>query len=340
MVCAICSIRACGRGAEMLLDVANLSVDLPTSGGVRRIVRDASFTLDHGQTLGIVGESGSGKTMTALALMGLLPDGATTSGAILFEGRDLLAMSEPALRELRGDRVAMIFQEPMTALNPLHSIGRQIAEPLILHRGLSEADAFRQAVTLLERVGLPDPARRARAYPHQLSGGQRQRAMIAMALGCEPRLIIADEPTTALDVTVQAQILDLIADLCARSDMALILVSHDLAVIAQNCERVLVMYGGMAMESGRTLDVLERPAHPYTQALLRARPHVGGRRGERLQAIAGAAPAAGAMPKGCPFAERCPLTIPACVDALPPPAMLGGDHIAHCIRIDAAERPA
>jgi peptide/nickel transport system ATP-binding protein len=322
----------------MLLDVAELNVDLPTIDGARRIVRGASFTLDRGQTLGIVGESGSGKTMTALALMGLLPDGAKTSGAIYFEGRDLLRLSETEMRDLRGDRIAMIFQEPMTALNPLHSIGRQIAEPLILHRGLSEAAALRQAVTLLERVGLPDPARRARAYPHELSGGQRQRAMIAMALGCEPRLMIADEPTTALDVTVQAQILDLIADLAAQSEMALVLVSHDLAVIAQNCERVLVMYGGMAMESGRTQDVLERPAHPYTKALLRARPRIGAPRGERLLAIPGAAPSAGAMPPGCPFAGRCPLTVAACGEAIPPVVMLGADHIARCIRLDEAER--
>jgi peptide/nickel transport system ATP-binding protein len=324
----------------MLLEVAGLSIDLPTSGGVRRLVREASFTLDHGQTLGIVGESGSGKTLTALALIGLLPDGAATSGAIFFEGRDLTKLNEAQMRDLRGDRIAMIFQEPMTALNPLHSIGRQIAEPLILHRGLSKTAAHAEAVRLLERVGLPDPVRRARAYPHELSGGQRQRAMIAMALGCAPRLIIADEPTTALDVTVQAQILDLIADLGARSDMALILVSHDLAVIAQNCERVLVMYGGMAMESGRTEDVLARPAHPYTHALLRARPRIGAKRGERLQAIAGAAPSAGAMPKGCPFAGRCPLAIGACGDALPAPMMLGADHMARCIRIDAAERLA
>jgi peptide/nickel transport system ATP-binding protein len=322
----------------MLLDVAELNVDLPTADGVRRIVRGAAFTLERGQTLGIVGESGSGKTMTALALMGLLPDGATTSGAILFEGRNLLQLSEPEMRDLRGDRIAMIFQEPMTALNPLHSIGRQIAEPLILHRGLSQAAARRQAVTLLERVGLPDPARCARAYPHELSGGQRQRAMIAMALSCEPRLMIADEPTTALDVTVQAQILDLIADLAAQSEMALVLVSHDLAVIAQNCERVMVMYGGMAMESGRTQNVLERPAHPYTKALLRARPRIGALRGERLLAIPGAAPSAGAMPPGCPFAGRCPLTVAACGAAIPPAVKLGADHVARCIRLDEAER--
>jgi peptide/nickel transport system ATP-binding protein len=321
----------------MLLEVADLSIDLPTPDGARRIVRAASFTLDRGETLGIVGESGSGKTMTALALMGLLPEGAMTSGAILFEGRDLAKLSEAEMQTLRGDRIAMIFQEPMTALNPLLSVGRQIAEPLILHRGLSKAAAQAEAVKLLRRVGLPDPERRVRAYPHELSGGQRQRAMIAMALSCEPRLVIADEPTTALDVTVQAQILDLIADLGAQSDMALILVSHDLAVIAQNCARVLVMYGGMAMESGRTADVLARPAHPYTRALLGARPRVGGARGARLQAIPGSAPSAGAAPKGCPFAGRCPMTLPACGEAVPAPVVLGDDHVARCIRIGEAE---
>jgi peptide/nickel transport system ATP-binding protein len=321
----------------MLLEVADLSIDLPTPDGARRIVRQASFTLDRGETLGIVGESGSGKTMTALALMGLLPEGAMTSGAILFEGRDLAKLSEAEMQTLRGDRIAMIFQEPMTALNPLLSVGRQIAEPLILHRGLSKAAAQAEAVKLLRRVGLPDPERRVRAYPHELSGGQRQRAMIAMALSCEPRLVIADEPTTALDVTVQAQILDLIADLGAQSDMALILVSHDLAVIAQNCARVLVMYGGMAMESGRTADVLARPAHPYTRALLGARPRVGGARGARLQAIPGSAPSAGAAPKGCPFAGRCPMTLPACGEAVPAPVVLGDDHVARCIRIGEAE---
>jgi peptide/nickel transport system ATP-binding protein len=321
----------------MLLEVADLSIDLPTQDGVRRIVRQASFALERGQTLGIVGESGSGKTMTALALLGLLPAGATVSGSIGFEGRDLTKLSEAQMQDLRGDGIAMIFQEPMTALNPLHSIGSQIAEPLILHRGLSRAAAHAEAVKLLQRVGMPDPERRARAYPHELSGGQRQRAMIAMALSCGPRLIIADEPTTALDVTVQAQILDLLADLGAQSDMALILVSHDLAVIAQNCERVLVMYGGMAMESGQTEDVLTRPAHPYTRALLDARPRIGAKRGERLRAIAGAAPSSGAMPKGCPFAGRCPLTIDACAEAPPAAVTLGDDHMARCIRIGVVE---
>ncbi len=322
----------------MLLEVAGLGIALPTPNGAHSVVRETSFTLDSGQTLGIVGESGSGKTLTALAIIGLLPDGATRSGTIRFEGRDLTSMSEAQMRGLRGDRIAMVFQEPMTALNPLHSVGRQIAEPLILHRGMSTAAARDAAVRLLRRVGVPEPERRARAYPHQLSGGQRQRAMIAMALSCAPRLIIADEPTTALDVTVQAQILDLIAELREQSDMALILVSHDLAVIAQNCERVLVMYGGMTMESGRTEDVLAKPAHPYTKALLQARPRIGAPRGEPLRAIAGAAPSAGEAPRGCPFAGRCPLTLAACGDAPPVEVVLGPGHAARCIRLGDAKR--
>jgi peptide/nickel transport system ATP-binding protein len=324
----------------MLLDIKGLNIDLPTPDGPRRIVRDVSFNLDRGQTLGVVGESGSGKTMTALALMGLSPEGAMISGMVRFEGEDLAKLGEAAWRRLRGDRVAMIFQEPMTALNPLQTIGQQIAEPLILHRRLNKRAAMAEAVKLLTRVGLPDPLRRARAFPHELSGGQRQRAMIAMALSCGPSLVIADEPTTALDVTVQAQILALLAELREQTEMALILVSHDLAVIAQNCGRVVVMYGGMVMETGATSDVLERPAHPYTRALLEARPRLGSTRGQRLRVIPGSAPTAGEAPKGCPFAGRCPLTIPACSVAPPPPIELGAGHIARCIRLDEAEKVA
>src|SRR5579872_2002106 len=324
----------------MLLEIAGLNIDLPTPDGPRRIVRDVSLTLGRGGTLGVVGESGSGKTMTALALMGLLPDGATTSGSIGFDGEDLTAIDETAFRRLRGDRIAMVFQEPMTALNPLQTIGRQIAEPLILHRGLTRRAAMAEAVKLLDRVGLPDPARRARAYPHQLSGGQRQRAMIAMALSCGPSLVVADEPTTALDVTVQAQIMALLAELRDETQMALILVSHDLAVVAQSCERIVVMYGGMVMENGATTEVLERPAHPYTRALLEARPRLGLARGQKLRVIAGSAPSAGEAPPGCPFAGRCPLTIAACSAAPPPPVALGADRVARCIRLDAAEEVA
>jgi peptide/nickel transport system ATP-binding protein len=324
----------------MLLEIEALSIDLPTADGLRRIVGDASFTLDRGQTLGVVGESGSGKTMTALALMGLLPEGAITSGAIRFEDSDLTRLDEERWRRLRGDRIAMIFQEPMTALNPLQTVGRQIAEPLMLHRGLKRGAAMTEAARLLARVGLPEPARRARAYPHELSGGQRQRAMIAMALSCGPRLVIADEPTTALDVTVQAQILELLAELREQTDMALILVSHDLAVIAQNCERLVVMYGGMVMESGATRAVLEHPAHPYTRALLEARPRLGRARGEPLRTIPGSAPSGGSAPRGCPFAGRCAMTIAACYAAPPPAIALGVDRIARCIRLDEAERVA
>ena len=320
----------------MLLDVADLSVDLPTAGGVRRLVRGVSFALDAGQTLGVVGESGSGKTVTALALMGLLPEGASVSGRAIFEGRDLVGLDEAQMQRLRGDRIAMIFQEPMTALNPLQSVGRQIAEPLILHRGLSRGAAGAEAVRLLARVGLPDPARRARAHPHELSGGQRQRAMIAMALACAPRLIIADEPTTALDVTVQAQILDLIADLCAHSDMALILVSHDLAVVAQNCRRVQVMYGGRILETGTTRDLFYRPLHPYTRALQKSIPAIQPK-GAELYTIAGLPPDLSKPLPGCPFAPRCEFAVERCrtEPVTLVPAEPGHDHA--CLRVAAGE---
>jgi peptide/nickel transport system ATP-binding protein len=322
----------------VLLDVKNLAIDLPTAQGVRKIVRDVSFSLEPSESLGIVGESGSGKTMTALALMGLLPDGAIVSGAINFEGKDLARLTETEMQKLRGDRIAMIFQEPMTALNQLHRIGAQVAEPLILHRGLSKAAARKKAVELLGHVKLRDPPAIARAYPFALSGGERQRAMIAMALSCGPKLIIADEPTTALDVTVQAKILDLLASLSAESEMAILLVSHDLAVIARHCRRVLVMYGGAVMEEGPVEAVLGAPRHPYTRALLEARPKLGAPRGERLSAIPGLAPSAAEAPTGCPFAGRCPLTMDACRAAPPPPIRLDANHIVRCIRVDEAGR--
>jgi peptide/nickel transport system ATP-binding protein len=324
----------------MLLAVADLAIDLPTPGGPRRVVHDVSFTLDGGDSLGIVGESGSGKTMTALALMGLLPEGATVSGALRFEGVDLARLGEAEMQKLRGDRIGMVFQEPMTALNPLHRIGRQVAEPLILHRGMSRAAAWAEAVKLLARVRLRDPERVARAYPFALSGGERQRAMIAMALSCSPKLLIADEPTTALDVTVQAQILDLLATLGAQSDMATLLVSHDLAVVARHCRRVLVMYGGTAMESGPAEAVLRDARHPYTRALLEARPRAGAPRGERLRAIAGAAAPAGAEPHGCPFAGRCPLTMDACHATPLPTIEFAGDRRVRCLRVGSDGRLA
>ena len=322
----------------MLLEVVDLAIDMPTPRGPRRIVREISFSASAGESLGIVGKFGSGKTMTALALMGLLPDGAVVSGELRFEGRNLAELGEAEMQKLRGDRIAMIFQEPMSALNPLHRIGAQVAEPLTLHRGLSKAAAWREAVRLLDRVQLRDPAGIARAYPFALSGGERQRAMIAMALSCRPRLIIADEPTTALDVTVQAKILDLLASLSAEDDMAMLLVSHDLAVIARHCRRVLVMYGGAVMEEGPVEAVLGEARHPYTRALLGARPRLGAPRGERLRAIAGAAPSASEAPSGCPFAGRCPFTIDACRLGPPPPVSVAEDHLVRCIRVDELGR--
>ncbi len=293
----------------MLLEVAGLAVDLPTPEGWRRVVDRASFSLAEGESLGVVGESGSGKTMTALALMALTPEGARVSGSVRFEERELVGLSEEAMRQLRGDRIAMIFQEPMTALNPLHSVGAQVAEPLMLHRGLARSDARRRAVELLEHVRLAEPERAARSYPFALSGGERQRAMIAMAIGCSPRLVIADEPTTALDVTVQARILALIDSLRAESGMAILLVSHDLAVIAGHCDRVIVMYAGLVMESGPVDIVLQEPKNPYTLALLEARPRPDAPRGARLATIPGAPPATYDHRAGCPFAGRCALTV-------------------------------
>ena len=318
--------------AAPLLDVRDLRVGLRTQRGPAEAVRGISFSLARGETLGIVGESGCGKSITVQALMGLLPSTATVSGSIRFDGQELVGQSDAAMCKLRGDRIGMIFQEPMTALNPVHTIVRQVAEPLRLHRGLSRAEARAEALALLERVGIPDAAKRLDAYPHQFSGGQRQRIVIAMALACGPDLLIADEPTTALDVTIQKQILDLLAELVAERGMALILISHDLGVIARSVSRMLVMYAGTAVESGPTATVFRDRAHPYTQGLFAARPALGAARGVRLSTIAGSVPELVDLPPGCPFAGRCPLTIDACKEALPPAIPLPGGHAVRCIR--------
>jgi peptide/nickel transport system ATP-binding protein len=319
----------------MLLEVDRLSVELETARGPARAVRDLTFGLERGEVLGIVGESGCGKSMTALALMGLLPETARPSGAIRFEARELLGADETTLCRLRGHRLAMVFQEPMTSLNPLHPIGDQIAEPLRLHLGHDAAAAEREALQLLTRVGLPEPERRLRAYPHQLSGGQRQRAMIAMALACRPALLIADEPTTALDVTLQGQILDLMIGLVEETGMALILISHDLGVIAETVDRVMVMYGGVAVETAPVADLLARPAHPYTRGLLAALPSRALTGRGRLQPIPGSVADVADLPAGCTFADRCGFVCEACRAAPPPPAPVGADHRAACIRLDA-----
>jgi len=319
----------------MLLEVNDLRVTLPTPRGAAQALRGVSFALERGDTVGLIGESGCGKSMTALALMGLLPESAQVGGSIRLHGRELVGLDDNELCALRGDRIGMVFQEPMTALNPLHTIGHQVAEPLRVHRGMDGRSGRAEAARLLDRVRLPDAKRRLDAYPHQLSGGQRQRVTIAMALACGPDLLIADEPTTALDVTIQGQILDLLAELVADAGMALLLISHDLGVIAQNVQRMLVMYGGSVVESGPTVEVFRRLSHPYTRGLFAARPRLGAPRGRRLQTIAGRVPDLVDLPPGCPFADRCAYVISACHDALPPAFEVGPAHRARCIRLDA-----
>ena len=300
-----------------LLEITELTVDLATSRGYARAVRGIDFSLDSGGTLGIVGESGCGKSITALALMGLLPDGAQAGGRVELEGRELLALPDREMRHIRGRRVAMIFQEPMTSLNPVHRVGKQIAEAMALHRGLKGAEARRQVIQLLARVGLPEPETRVEAFPHELSGGQRQRVMIAMALSCEPDVLIADEPTTALDVTIQGQILELINNLVDEHDMALIMISHDLGVIAETCDEVLIMYGGMVVERGPTAELFGELAHPYSRGLMAAVPRPGRGRSQRLATIAGVVPDLDELPPGCPFADRCDLADGYCADVAP-----------------------
>ncbi len=320
-----------------LLDVKNLSVRLQTQRGPADAVRDINFTLARGETLGLVGESGCGKSITALSLMGLLPENAVVRGSIRFDGKELVGLPDDALRQIRGNRIGMIFQEPMTALNPVHTIGAQVAEPLRLHRALSSAEARKQVIALLDRVGIPNAAKRVDAYPHQFSGGQRQRVTIAMALACGPDLLIADEPTTALDVTIQGQILDLIHDVVQERNMALILISHDLGVIAQNVSRMMVMYGGSVVETGPTASVFANRAHPYTLGLFGARPKLqqaGSGRG-RLVTIPGTVPELIDLPDGCPFSDRCAFAVPQCAQARPPAIQVGPDHTACCFRTEA-----
>ncbi|KQS72312.1 peptide ABC transporter ATP-binding protein [Rhizobium sp. Leaf371] len=302
---------------QPLLRIENLAISIDRPDGARQpIVTDISLTLEAGETLGIVGESGSGKSLLALAVMGLLPPVARPTGRILLEGRDLLAMDDETLCSVRGRRVGLIFQEPLTALNPAMTVGDQIAEGMVIQDGLSWRAARREAITLLDRVRMPEAARLSRSYPHALSGGQRQRVGIAIALAMKPALMIADEPTTALDVTVQAEVLDILDDLTRDAGMALILVSHDLGVIARMCARTLVLYAGRRLEEGLTRDVLTMPLNPYTRGLLRAVPRRQPQDG-RLQTIPGTVPSFAALPPGCVFSDRCPERIDACHAAEP-----------------------
>jgi peptide/nickel transport system ATP-binding protein len=315
-----------------LLEVSDLRVSLATVHGRADALRGVTFTLGRGATLGLIGESGCGKSMTALALMGLLPENAAVSGSIRFNGRELTALDDDSLCALRGDRIAMVFQEPMTALNPLHPIGRQIAEPLRLHRSLDAKAARAEALCLLERVQVPNARSRLDAYPHQLSGGQRQRVVIAIALACGPDLLIADEPTTALDTTVQREVLDLLDELRRDTGMALLLISHNLDVMAARVERLAVMYGGSIVEYGPTQAIFERRAHPYTRGLFAARPRLGTDRRQPLATIAGRVPALHEMPAGCGFADRCSLVVDDCRLAPPQDRSVSDGHSVRCIR--------
>jgi peptide/nickel transport system ATP-binding protein len=324
-----------------LLTVEDLRVELPLSHGVLHPVRGVSFELQRGQTLGIVGESGCGKSLTALALMGLLPGAARITAAKLqLEGRDLLAMSQAELaRTVRGSRVAMIFQEPMTSLNPVYTIGRQLTEAMTLHRQCTHAEALSRAIELLERVGISGAARRMGQYPHQISGGQRQRVMIAMALMNEPEVLIADEPTTALDVTIQAQILRLLAELKEELGMGLVLITHNLGIVSRVADRVAVMYAGEFVETGRTADLFSDPMHPYTRGLLAAIPKAGtSRASARLGSIRGIVPSLVGHIRGCAFAARCDYARAGCVEA--PPVRTGGPERTYRCVMDVAEARA
>ncbi len=319
---------------ETLIDVAGLRVVFPSDRGDKAVVDDISYTIRPGKTLGVVGESGCGKSMTALSLMGLVPSPGRVEGRLTFQGRDLLGQSERDWQALRGNRIAMIFQEPMTSLNPVVRIGDQIGESLVLHEGLSVKEARERAVGLLEQVGIPSPRDRALAYPHQLSGGMRQRAMIAMALACRPQLLIADEPTTALDVTIQAQILDLMLQLQDEIGMAIQFISHNLGVISELADDIIVMYAGRIVERAPAADLFARPAHPYTRGLIATLPEIGVRR-ETLPVIKGTVPDLANLPPGCRFADRCPLAGPECRTAEPSLTDLGGGHSAACFKVAA-----
>jgi len=326
--------------AATLLDVADLRTYFFLRGGILKAVDGVSFALKAHETLAIVGESGCGKSMTALSLMRLIPDppGRIVGGSVRLDGRDLLALDERAMRGVRGKDISMIFQEPMTSLNPVMTVGRQIAEALLLHESMSRADSMRRAVEILRLVRIPEPEQRLREYPHQLSGGMRQRVMIAMALACNPKVLLADEPTTALDVTIQAQILDIILDLQKKLGTAVILITHDLGVVAETAQRVIVMYAGRKVEEALVGELFARPLHPYTHGLMASIPRLELMRGgtgetkRRLQEIAGIVPALTNLPAGCSFAPRCPFAIDQCRREFPPYEEKQPGHWAACWR--------
>jgi len=316
---------------EPLLSIEDLSVRFRTDRGQVQAVDGVSLHVDEGETLAVVGESGSGKSVTALSILRLLGDaGQVDRGRIVFEGEDLVQSPLEDIRRIRGDRIAMIFQEPMSSLNPVLTVGKQVAEPIWLHRNQAWAEAFEQAGELLQKVSIPDAHARLQDYPHQFSGGMRQRVMIAMALACQPRLIIADEPTTALDVTVQAQILDLLKNLTKELNSALILITHDLGVVARYADRVAVMYGGRIVESASAMRLYKHPSHPYTQGLMNSIPTLDGSPGERLITIDGQPPDLANLPPGCAFHPRCPHARDACTGSKPELLAVEPDHMRAC----------
>jgi peptide/nickel transport system ATP-binding protein len=323
--------------SEPLLEVEALQTHFTTEDGVVRAVDGVSFSIAAGETLGLVGESGCGKSVTALSVMRLLPKNAhVVGGRVRFDGTDLLALSEGEMRTIRGNRIAMIFQEPMSSLNPVHTIGEQISETVRIHKGLRNRAALARAAEMLHLVRIPDAERRLRDYPHQFSGGMRQRAMIAMALACSPRLLIADEPTTALDVTIQAQILRLMLELKQRIGAAILMITHDLGVVAETCQRVIVMYAGRVVEEAAVEALFDHPAHPYTRGLLGAIPRRADRSRRRLVEIPGVVPNLMQPLSGCAFAARCPLVTDACRVTVPELRTIAPGHRAACFRAEAA----
>ena len=323
-----------------LLEVNDLRTHFPTRAGLVRAVEGVSFYLDRGELLGLVGESGCGKSMTALSVMRLVaPPGKIVSGEILFDGKDLLKLSDSEMRQIRGDDIAMIFQDPMTSLNPVYTVGEQIAEALRLHRKMSRKEARQATIEAMREVAIPDPSRRINDYPHQLSGGMRQRVMIAMALACNPKLLIADEPTTALDVTIQAQILELLDELRKQRELAVLLITHDLGVVAEVADRVAVMYTGRIVEESPVEELFARPKHPYTEGLLRSVPKLTGEdviKKERLETIEGVVPSPTDLPSGCHFAPRCPHRMPRCTEEEIPLYQLDGGVQVRCVLYDLA----
>ena len=320
--------------AEKLIELTHLTTRFFLRSGVVKAVEDVSFTIDKGETLGVVGESGSGKSVTALSVMRLIPNppGRTVAGTVEFEGRDLLKLSTEQMRKLRGGDISMIFQDPMMSLNPLLIIGRQISESVQEHQGLGRKQANARAAEMLRLVGVPEAESRLKSYPHEFSGGMRQRVMIAIALANNPKLLIADEPTTALDVTIQAQILDLIRALSSEFHTAVMMITHDLGVVAGIADRVVVMYAGRMAEIGTVQDIFERPRHPYTHSLLESIPRLDRGRGQRLKPIPGSPPDLINQPPGCPFVPRCANALPVCRAEMPPLGQVGdvADHMAAC----------